>query len=655
MTNIIKNKRTYMPFILSAALMFALLYDILALVFYEGMSAMYGGVQMAMVLKIGALVMAFFIAIFLFYTNNYVIRERKKSIGLYAILGMNKRNIAAVVFIETVMIFILATVLGLVFGMALIKLFFAVFLKLNAMTLKSIGLISQQAVKYVLLFALISMVIAFVVNLFRVSIASPLALLNSSKMADKPLKSNMFFSVVGLFFLGGGYFLAQTIQQPIAAIGQFFIATVLVIIGTFVVMRTTLTWLFTKLKCNKNLYYHHRRFIALSGIIHRIGQNANGLASICVLSTAMLITVATTVGLFAGVDDSFSREQMYDYTIGFVSHKEMTDEQIISKRTRMTEYITQNFNVEDMRIYGTKFITTLVDGNVISETNKMLDSGIIPVVLMTIDDYNKTHNENINITRDAHIVVTGQSSLQNYSQVTLLGETLNVTSSIGNAIPRNKFVQMFDTIYTVVLKDTDALKQIISNKKRSNDGIDYYIEFDSSSDSEDATKQLRNYLVAETKAENSEGGQRNVYVIGRKEMKHSMLGLYSGLLFIGIIIGTLFMVATGLVIYYKQVSEGYQDKMRYAILTKVGMKDSEVKKTINAQVKFLFFIPIVMMTIHLLFAFRMITLLLRLLGLSNTMILIASFTICVMLFIIIYYVFYKLSSRAYYQIVNEVA
>ena len=663
LTGIKKNKKLYIPYILTCIGMVMMFYIITFLSSSDMMMNYPGGETMRGILGFGVYVIGFFAVIFLFYTNSFLVRRRKKEFGLYNILGMGKRNIARVMLWETLFIGAFSIVLGMALGVLFSKLAELVMVNIMSMDVTFGVTIDYKAIYYtVVLFAVIFFLI-LLNSLRQVHLSNPIALLHSENAGEKPPKANWFFAVLGVLILGCAYYLAVTIKDPVTTLAAFFFAVIMVIIATYLIFISGSVAFCKILQKKKNYYYKTNHFVSVSSMSYRMKRNGAGLASICILCTMVLVMISSTVCLYLGKEDSlrerYPRNINITMTSQIYSDLISQDANSIAKMSIETAENMKNKPVNAIDYTMLSFVSYIRDGEIVFDDGEngfnYATSDLWQIFIVSLDDYNRLTGSQENLNEDEVMIYTSKDMDYNYDVLKIKGqEPLNikkvVTDFENNGVDTMKIIP---ALY-IFVPDLELQTEMISEQSENTIGnINRFVGYDL-----DATDQQQTDVFDEiydwlrtSQIENADSSMC-VYVEGSANEKLEFFGLYGGLFFLGIILGIVFIFAAVLIMYYKQVSEGYEDQSRFEIMQKVGMTKREIKKSINSQMLTVFFMPLIASGVHLAFAFPMIYKMLILFGLVNKVFLIMVTVGCFLLFALLYMLVYKITSRAYYSIVS---
>lgn len=658
LTNIKKHARSYVPYIITCVITIAMFYIIKSLAF--NLDKNLSSISAATSMSLGSIVVAIFAIIFLFYTNSFLLKKRKKEFGLYNILGMEKKHMSALIATESLIISVISLVLGLIIGIALDKLIFMIVIKLlDGQSPLGFTIIPEAILHTVVLFCIIFA--AILLNSVRIVYTTKtIDLLHGSNAGEKEPKTKWLLAILGVLCLGGGYTISIISKNPVSAIGLLFIAIVLVVIGTYFIFVAGIIALLKLLRKNKGFYYKTSHFISISGMIYRMKQNAVGLANICVLSTMVLVMVSTTSSLVIGMQDTINTISPYDYSISVVDGK--TNQQIKDdikntaadnnlKITKFVDYQYLEFNADLKYNY-----ITASDYSVESEN-------LVGLIIVNQQDYNMLTNSNVDLSDD-QVMMFCQKSFP-YSDLTIFDQRYKVKESrkISDFIPgKNLIGYSIYGSYGIVVKDNSQLQQISkyynsfygnSETNEYNEDNCCFYECNFNVDA-DLKKQLEfNEIIRNSELYQGSYYHGSISSTFKSEALQAFRDTYSSMFFLGIFLSILFIMATILIIYYKQISESYDDKERYEIMQNVGMSHTEVKRTIRSQVLTVFFLPLIVAGVHVAFAFPIMSRVLSLLGLMNVTLYITCTVICFLVFALMYGIIFAITSRLYYKTVNK--
>lgn len=659
-----KNKKLYLPYILTCIGMIMMFYIISYLSHSEPVSKLRGGDTVQSTLQFGAGVIGVFSLIFLFYTNSFLIRRRKKEFGLYNILGMNKWNIASILVWETLIIFAGSFIGGTVLGVAVSKL-------------TELGLVNMMKgdVSYPLTISVKSIYDAFILfgvifvlilinTLRQIHTSNPIALLHSENIGEKPPKANWFLGIAGVILLVVAYYFAVTIENPIEALQLFFFAVIMVIVGTYLMFISGSVLLCRLLQKNKKYYYKANHFVSVSSMAYRMKRNGAGLASICILATMVLVMLASTACLYIGTEDSFYNRYPQDirFTVNFENVKDMNASSLSEIKNNIAAHLSSlneekygdvEYSVSD--VYG-EYNNGVVNPDVMN----FAGGKMVEVCIVSLDNYNNLVGTNETLSAGEAIVCSDK-----YKEI---GDTFSIEG--GKSVKIRKMGEMPDCLndgsmsamgvglIVVAVPDLadymEPLEKLVAYNGSKMLGHTWYYGFNLKS-SDDRQKEVYPDILENFRKIYKEGNPYNISsyaVASAVENKDAFYGSNAGIFFLGILLSIVFVFAAVLIIYYKQVSEGYEDQSRFEIMQKVGMTKKEIRKSINSQMLTVFFMPLITAGIHLSFAFPFIRQLLILFGILNTKILIITTVISFLVFALFYVIVYKITSNVYYAIIS---
>lgn len=664
-----KNRRMYVPFICTCIGMVMMFYIISYLHYSDSVAAMRGGAIVQTMLNLGTITVGIFSCIFLFYTNSFLIRRRKKEFGLYHILGMGKRNIARILFWETMLTALISLVIGIGFGILFSKLAELGMLRLmHAQATYSMQISPDSILFTITVFGCI-FILLFFNALRQIHFSGAISLIRSENVGEKPPKGNWILGILGLGCLVVAYYLAVTVADPVSALGMFFIAVILVIFGTYLIMIAGSVLFCRLLQKNKHYYYKANHFVSISSMVYRMKRNGAGLASICILATMVLVMLSTTVSLYFGMDDVLSNRYPYQFntTVSYNSFDTMSDENTASilklASDAMDKYECTQSNVSDYR--SACFYGYLIDNDFVcdakfdshSETTNYLEGTMFYFV--PLSDYNKMMGTNETLASDEALLFSTRYSDYNESTISFEhGMTYTIKKQIDKFRPDGNSMANISTTFVLIVPDIHAAVDAIAALPGNEKSVYFYwhYNFDTNLNRDDQIL-LANDLSSTisdffTQSYKQNTGIKSCQFESRAANYEDFFADFGGLFYLAIVLSIVFLLADVLIIYYKQISEGYEDQARFDIMQKVGMTKREIKKSINSQLLTVFFLPLVGAGIHLIFAFPMIRKILLLFNLTNlhlyTIVTLISFGA----FALFYTIVYRITSNAYYHIVS---
>ena len=649
-----------MPFSISAIAIIAMFYMLYSIQAQVDDSVFSGADTMGIILNFGVVICGIFSVFVLVYTNNFLIKRRSREFGLYSVLGMEKKHISKIVFWEIIMIAFVCITAGIAIGIVLSKLMFMVLLKLLGIQANFSFSIYPGAIVATIIVFLCIFAVIILWNNFKIYRLKPVELMRNENAGEREPKAKWLLSILGLACLGIGYYLAITTKNPITAINVFFVAVLFVIAGTYLLFLSVSIAVLKLLKKNKRFYYHKKHFITVSGMMFRMKQNAVGLANICILSTCVLVVLSSTVSLYVGMEDVLSNRFPKEVTTSYIYEDDSDDEAFLKKYhydysvldnaflQRAEEYNLKIKNIETF--YSLDSVGSFVDNQFTMDYEGTESLAVISVE--TLEDYKKKAEDDISLEKDEAIVYMSDGERLKNDKVNILGKELKIKKTL-DKIPGDQQSSAYDILYLVV-SDMDVMrdmKKLFNENSGSKiqDNIYYNYQFDLSGTEENKEKfctGLRDYII--------DTGIAHTDVVGdRYTSRQSFFELYGSLLFIGIFIGSMFLITTVMIIYYKQLSEGYEDRQRFEIMKKVGMDEKETKAVIKNQILLVFFLPILLAVVHICFAFDIIRKMLVSFNFTNTSLYIVCTIMVVLVFFIVYSIVYGLTAKTYYKVINS--
>lgn len=662
-----KNKQLYLPYMMMCVVMIMMYYIVSFLQQTDTLSNIEGIETVRVVLNLGTWIIALFSAVFLFYTNSFLIRRRKKEFGLYNILGMGKRNISVILFWETLIVYIISLIVGLVIGIALSKMAeLALVLTVNGQITYRICFSVGSVIMSVIVFGVIFLLL-YLNSLCQIKFSNTITLLRSENIGEKAPKGNLFVGILGVVLLACGYTISLRIDNPLAALTGFFVAVILVIVGTYLTMIAGSVVFCRLLQKNKRYYYKANHYVSLSSMIFRMKRNGAGLASICILASMVLVMISSTACLYIGIEDAICTRcpREINVTLQYSDFGTESDADI-KKLSLEIEEVCDEFDITptDVANYCVASITGQIQGDFVETDSRAANdfSGysyqdVAVFNFISLDDYNTISGANEKLNSGEVIIVSNNYS---YNESTISFNSGNQFAIAGRqkelSLLKNSFEYLVPVIYLIVPDINDAVQGIDSltdyNGNRMLRFNSYYY-FNTGKDTE-TQLALSNRLSESLASSDSYSAHRfdSIEIEGREDHRDVFYSLYGGFFYLGIILSLVFLIAAVLIIYYKQISEGYEDQKRFEIMQKVGMTRREIRKSINSQLLTVFFLPLIFAGLHLAFAFPLVSKLLMLFGLVNNELLIMTAVSCFAVFAIFYTIVYKITSNSYYKIVS---
>lgn len=664
-----KNRRMYLPYILTCIGMVMMYYIIVFLQHNDAIRAMRGGETIQGILQLGTGVIAIFACIFLFYTNSFLIRRRKKEFGLYNILGMGKRNIGFVLFWEALVISAISLGAGLFAGIVFSKLAELGLVNVLSGDVNYTFSVSSTAIGSTVMVFSIIFALLFLNSLRQVKFANAISLLRSENVGEKPPKSNWLVGIMGVLMLGAAYCLAVTIQDPVSALLVFFLAVVLVILGTYLVMIAGSVLFCRILQKRKNYYYKANHFVSVSSMVYRMKRNGAGLASICILATMVLVMISSTTSLYVGEEDSINARYPREINTSFRFHdvEEMTGESAGAIQNEILR-IAKSYDAEpsDVYAYRSAAVAGLLIGDTIETDVSKIDqfhldtySDVYQIYLIPVEDYNALMETDETLEEDEALLYFYRGGYE-YEK-----DTLSFRN--GRSFRIKKVVSEFAGSGDAATAIVPTIAVFVPDLKAAIEGIDKLADYNGN-----PMVTLRWSYSFDTGLER--GGQDALCAAvrenfrapdayetyryygfsaeGREMEREDFYSIFGSLFYLGIVLSAVFILAAVLIIYYKQISEGYEDQARFEIMQKLGMTKREIRKSINSQLLTVFFLPLIGAGMHLAFAFPIIRKLLLLFNLNNVVLFAVTTVISFLVFALFYCLVYRITSNAYYNIVS---
>ena len=651
-SNLKKNRTLYIPFSVASITMMVITYILLALSTNKTILQSNGGNTVVMALGFGVVIMLLVSTLTMIYANGFVMKNRSKEFGLYSILGLGRSQIQLLQVIEMALFAVINLIVGLVLGVLFNRLAFALLLK--AMRFNVPISYEFQIASVIIIGILFSGIFVFlmILNAIKIRVSRPLELLREKKSGEKTGRFLSIRALIGVAILGSAYYISQSIESPIKALGWFFVAVILVVIATYILFDAGSIALLRFLKNRKTFYYRPINFISVSNLIFRMRKNAMGLASICILSTMVLVTLGTTGSLQFGAQEVINRTSPTDFTFRNMYRNPEETAQYSKEAKQLAA--SASSKVTDYFEYSYILTGGNQEGNVLDTNVKKL--GALPesmVVLVSVEDYNRNTGENITV-KPGEMVIGEQYTEKTKPSFTQVAVGEN-TFSIGQVIEVNKFAaglivnpNMTNHSYIGLLNEEDMAKVVPYYSKDNDAGYRAYTRQyialwnTSSQTDEEKKKELEAYQQSDIA-----GG-----IDGKIEIAQLLFQFYGSLLFLGILLAIAFSVGAVLVIYYKQVSEGYEDRARYVILKKIGIDQPMIHQSINRQVLIVFFLPLLTAFLHTALSYNMVSKIVFIFGIKGSIIALTMLAVAGV-FMIAYFLVYKITSREYFKIINR--
>lgn len=664
-----KNAEMYLPYLLMGILMVGVSYIMNYLTRPALMGALSMGGTTLMVLQMGKIVISVFSVIFLYYCNSFLIRRRMKEFGLYNILGMGKGNIARVMLWETLLTALLVFAGGLLLGLSLSRLVeMALINLLHADYTVPMELFYPDGVTWVLLLFGGIYVLILLANLLRMRLSNPVALLKSENTGEKPPKANWFFGLIGLLILLSAYYVAAVSQSPLEALIFFFIAVLMVIVATYLLLVSGSVTLCRMLRRNKRYYYQTRHFISVSAMAYRMKRNGAGMATICILCTMVLVILTSTVCLYGGTDSMVDAicPQDINLTIGLEARDGEENWKRLDAMQQMALDVTEEMGLTPENITSQRALVATGkvqngDYGIITDADS-LKANVLELTVYPLSVYEQATGETVTLA-DRELLYASFKTNEAFSSMSFYGSAPYRMIRAEKELPKRLLSADYRSAWgclVVFTNDAEAFRSeitaLVGEKSREAmmmDRLALHFDLDSEADTDTQEKLVKTLRSEAMKSTGKDFyGMSSLSVDTRALCRRDYLSFFGGLFFLGMVLGPLFSIAAVLIMYYKQICEGYEDAERFAVMRKVGLTDAEIRRSVNSQVLTVFFAPLLMAGLHMMFAMPMIRLILGAFGLHNDSLFYGIGIGCYVVFAVIYALMYLLTSRRYYRIVR---
>lgn len=613
-TNLSKNRQNILPYLLSCIGTVVMFFIMDTLAQGSGFDSMIGKDTILTVMGMGTYIIGLFAVIFLIYSNSFLTKRRKKEFGLFQILGMEKKHLAKILFFESLYLWAASLGIGILLGVLLYRLLFLVLMKLTGLN-GTIGFaFSAKAVGSTMLLFGLTFVINFLLSLRQIHVSQPVELLHGGAQGEREPKTKLLTAVLGFMLLGVGYYLALTSQSSMDALDKFFNAIALVMVGTYCLFSAGSIAFLKILKKNKNYYYQTRHFTSISGMLYRMKQNAVGLANICILSTGVLLVISISTCLWTGIDQHLEEKQL------------------------------RKKYESDQRYY---VMLADVDRNKVEKTQSDDAAASTLIKIMEESEYKQVTGEQVELEPGQALVFQEKQKNYGYDTIELGNQTYEVKkwNTDKKSYVLDEKTQVYETM-TVVTRNHEAKEAYAAVQGKEPEGYSWEYALDLIGD---AGEQITVGNEIETILTES---SFNGWVEVREKERNTVYSLYGSLLFLGVFVGALFLMGAVMIIYYKQVSEGFDDRKRFQIMQKVGMSRKEIRQTIQSQVVTVFFLPLAVAVVHTMVAFPLTRRIMAMLNFPDSNLFLAATAITIAAFAVVYLIVYVLTARAYYKIVE---
>ena len=666
-SNLMKNGKFYLPYILTVIFSSAVFYIVLAMAGIPlGDQLRYN--YLANYMSMGSVILGIFIIVFLNYTNSFLMKRRNKELGLYNVLGMGKGNIAKVLFFESLYTWLVGTGGGLILGTLLLKLVLMFAGKLINFDVPKAYFSPFAAGVTAALFGVI-MLLILLKNLWKLKKLKTIELLRGNNVSEKEPKTRWLSAIIGVLSLGGGYYLALTSKSAISALQYYFVAVILVIIGTYCLFSAVSITVLKLLRKNKKFYYKTGHFIGVSGMLHRMNRNAVGLANICILSTMVLVMVSGTLSLYLGIEDIMEQNNPSEIVMRLNSSDSELTEKLESEKFFETSLENNGLKIENFESYESLPLVLCKLGDEFEpmrEFSPEIQMGNLgefyDFLFISLDTYNKITGENA-VLSHGQAILAGSKAKSDRINLTF-GDACKLSYELIQGVEDFWMPVAVNSIsggiVTVVLPDSAELWKIKDASQKfteSDNGLEFYvgttylIDVVGGAEEEYSAYNAISGDFRKFLSDNQEGA--NYYLSSREEDKALQYESNGGFLFLGLILGTIFLMAMGLIMYYRQISDGYEDRERFLVMQQVGLPKKEIRKSINLQILTVFFAPLIVAGIHLVMDFNLMRLLLTMFRLQNFKLTAVCSLVCFLVFALIYGIIYALTAKTYYKIVSE--
>ena len=656
LSNLIKNRKLYYPYTLATILVIAITYIFTSLTLNPHLDDLTGADAIKMVLGMGLGIVALSSGIIVLYANSFVMKNRSRELGLYSVLGLEKRHLFSMILKETVIMSFVTLLLGIGVGALFDKLIYAFLQRLIG---ESTGLVSTfqvMTIPIVLVIFVCIFSLLVLVNGFRLLRLNPLQLTKDGLKGEKKGRFLVIQTLLGLGAMGYGYYLALSVQNPVIAIMSFFLAVLLVILGTYLLFNAGTTVVLQLLKKKKSYYYKPNNMISISNLVFRMKKNAVGLATIAILSSMVLVTLVGAASIYAGKKDYLASSAPHDYSVSgnkvdLTSTKKLMDDFLIKTGEQANEEVAVSYLLFGIKNQETNKLTVFTKNE-----RKVVPKSI--VLVFSQETFKQLTGKELNLSSNQIALYTKNKTLKTQKSLSIDGKNYQIHRQIGDFI--NKKVP---NIYKIIVSDYSYLvvpdiKIFESSMKGTSIAQATYVGVNVKDPTHDAKKNLDLLDQIAGEATKQLAGQTTgvpesyFSANSRYDAEGMVNGFVGGTFFIGIFLSIIFMLGTVLVIYYKQISEGYEDRERFVILQKIGLDDLQVKQTIRKQVLTVFFLPLIFAFIHLAFAYHMISLIVRIIGVFNPSLMLVVTIIVCGVFFLAYILVFVLTSRSYRRIVS---
>ncbi|PMR92028.1 ABC transporter permease [Streptococcus intermedius] len=647
-SNLVKNRSLYYPFALATIVATAILYSFVSLAHSPNLEATYGGTAARMTLQFGISVIQIAVLILITYANSFVMKNRSKELGLYSILGMEKRHLLLMTFFEMFYFSLVTIGLGLALGLLLDKILFAVLLKFMGMKVVIASTFQWLNVFIVLASLGLAFALILFLNSTRLLRYSSLHLMKEKKAGEKKGRFLGLQTLLGLGLLAVAYYIALTVEKPVAAIFNFFIAVLMVVLATYLLFNAGTITLLQFLKKQKRYYYKIQNFISVSNLISRMRKNAAGLATISILSTMLLVTLVGSINIYVGGKDYMTSLHPKDYNISITSRTMAKNAAILQavkdvvhkKGIRDAKYEDYSYQISSISKINGNQLT--IPENTARLNVEEAQKSMATFLVISSQEYEKMTGRKVNLTDNETLLYTKNLQINQKQDLTINGKSWKIKECLTTDFAHGKIANASSMV-------SQKMMYLVVNQPSQvglKDGYTYFIGIQSANKKVNLQESIFNAL------HNQQGKESKIISVSeRYHIEKEYQGVIGTLLFIGIFLSTIFLLGTVLVIYYKQISEGYEDREGFIVLQKVGLDEKQTKATIRKQIVTVFFLPLIFAFLHIAVAFHMLQLIVALLGATNVALLIRTTIITCGIFLLVYILVFTLTSRSYRKII----
>lgn len=649
-SNLVKNRSLYYPFALATIVATAILYSFVSLAHSPNLEATYGGTAARMTLQFGISVIQIAVLILITYANSFVMKNRSKELGLYSILGMEKRHLLLMTFFEMFYFSLVTIGLGLALGLLLDKILFAVLLKFMGMKVVIASTFQWLNVFIVLASLGLAFVLILFLNSTRLLRYSSLHLMKEKKAGEKKGRFLGLQTLLGLGLLAVAYYIALTVEKPVAAIFNFFIAVLMVVLATYLLFNAGTITLLQFLKKRKRYYYKIQNFISVSNLISRMRKNAAGLATISILSTMLLVTLVGSINIYVGGKDYMTSLHPKDYNISITSRTMAKNAAILQavkdvvhkKGIRDAKYEDYSYQISSISKINGNQLT--IPENTARLNVEEAQKSMATFLVISSQEYEKMAGSKVNLTDNETLLYTKNLQINQKQDLTINGKSWKIKERLTTDFAHGKIANASSMV-------SQKMMYLVVNQPSQvglKDGYTYFIGIQSANKKVNLQESIFNAL------HNQQGKESKIISVSeRYRIEKEYQGVIGTLLFIGIFLSTIFLLGTVLVIYYKQISEGYEDREGFIVLQKVGLDEKQTKATIRKQIVTVFFLPLIFAFLHIAVAFHMLHLIVALLGATNIPLLIQTTITTCGVFLLVYILVFVMTSRSYQKIVAQ--